>query len=227
MSSMQSCSVSRKWKAAVERVFATKHLKKTWLCFDPKPIKPRAGTNVRYGAYVEFQFYCLDPTDSAHAILEFYNYKNSIEEALGIGPSLERPNMIIPVRHQINDTVLPDVRYLPDSNFDSKLEVSFDWKGMYCHFFRELREVQKRLDERRVVIVPRMTSHSISLLESSISHDVRGERIRRSVWEKEGRHAYGDYPGFDKLEQKRSLAECEGAYSDEGEAVGDEDELEY
>ncbi|SJK99558.1 uncharacterized protein ARMOST_02866 [Armillaria ostoyae] len=211
--------VSRKCKDAVERVFVTKHLNKTWLRFDPKPIKTRNGTNDHHGTDVDFQFYCLDPADSARAIFESYKYKTSIEEVLRIGPSLERPNMIIQIRHQLNDTVLPDFRYLSDSNFDLKLEISFDWKGMYCHFFRELREVQRRLDEHRGVIVPRMT---LSLLESRISRDVRGERIRRNVWEKEGRQVCGDYPGFDKLEQKRSFAEYEDAYSDEGEADGDE-----
>ncbi len=56
--------------------------------------------------------------------------------------------MVIQVRHDVNDTMLPDFRYHFDPDLNVKLEVSFDWKGMYCHFFREQKEVQTRLDER-------------------------------------------------------------------------------
>ncbi len=59
---------------------------------------------------------------------------------------------------------------------------------------------------------------------SRISCDVRGERIRRNVLENEGRQVYGDYPGFEKLERKRGLAESEDAYSDES-GVDEEDEV--
>ncbi len=83
------------------------------------------------------------------------------------GPSLERPNMIIQVRHELNDTVLPDFRYHSDSDLDLKFEVSFDWKRMYCHFFREQKEVQKRLDDKHVCVFPvlflRLTNGIFSL----------------------------------------------------------------
>ncbi|SJK99566.1 uncharacterized protein ARMOST_02874 [Armillaria ostoyae] len=210
--------VSRNCKDAVERVFATKHLKKTWLRVD-------TGAKLR----TEFQFYRLDPTDSTRAIFESYKYKDGIEEALRTGPSLECPNMVIQVRREVNDTVLPDFRYHSDSDLDLKFEVSFDWKGMYCHFFREQKEVQKRLDALRRHGVDRPSwmkfmkfrSMMFGMDVSKISCDVRGERIRWNVLENEGRQVHGDYPGFGKLERKRGLAEWEDAYSDESE-VGEE-----
>ncbi len=104
---------------------------------------------------MEFQFYRLDPTDSTRAIFESYKYKDGIEEVLRTGPSLERPNMVIQIRHEINDTVLPDFRYHSDSDLDLKFEISFDWKRMYCHFFREQKEVQKRLHERVMCLLSR------------------------------------------------------------------------
>ncbi|KAK0474435.1 hypothetical protein IW261DRAFT_1423014 [Armillaria novae-zelandiae] len=92
--------------------------------------------------------------------------------------------------------------YLYDSNFDLKLEVGFSWDGMYCpdRFFRELKEVQKGLDERVKLIIPKTTSRSSSLLESR---------------EKEDREVYGDYPGFERLERIRGLAGLEVAYCNE------------
>ncbi|KAK0432285.1 hypothetical protein EV421DRAFT_1508249 [Armillaria borealis] len=143
--------VSRNCKDAVERVFVTKHLKKTWIRVDTGA---KSRTEDQHDTDVEFQFYRLDPTDSTRAIFESYKYEDGIEEALRTGPSLERPNMVIQIRHELNDTALPDFRYHSDSDLDLKFEVSFDWKGMYCHFFREQKEVQKRLDAERVCVFP-------------------------------------------------------------------------
>ncbi|KAK0222794.1 hypothetical protein EDD85DRAFT_244362 [Armillaria nabsnona] len=216
--------VSRKWKAAVERVFVTKHLKKTWLHVDTGA-KPR--TEDQHDTDVEFQFYRLDPADSTRAIFESYKYKDGIEEALRAGPSLERSNMVIQVGHELNDTVLPDFRYHSDSDLDLKFEVSFDWKRMYCHFFREQKEVQRRLDECHGVMVPwlKFRSMMLGIDANRISRDVRGERIKRNVLENEGGKVYGDYPGFEKLERKRGLAESEDAYSYESEVDEEEDEV--
>ncbi len=100
-----------------------------------------------HDAYIKLQFDHLDSTDSSRAVFESSECQG-LERELGNGLSLEQPNVIIQVRHDVNDTMLPDFRYHLDPDLDVKLEVSFDWKGMYCHFFREQKEVQTRLDER-------------------------------------------------------------------------------
>ncbi|PBL04260.1 hypothetical protein ARMGADRAFT_1096470 [Armillaria gallica] len=77
------------------------------------------------------------------------------------------------------------------------------------------------------VMVPWLKFHSMMLgIDASrIGRDVRGERIRWNVLENEGRQVYGDYPGFEKLERKRGLAESEDVYSDESEVEEEEDEV--
>lgn len=60
------------------------------------------------------------------------------------GPSLERPNIIVQVQQEVNDTMLPDFRYSFDPQ-SSLFEISFNWKGMYSHFFREQRVVKDRI----------------------------------------------------------------------------------
>ncbi|KAK0470240.1 uncharacterized protein EV420DRAFT_1634679 [Desarmillaria tabescens] len=173
----------------------------------------------------------------------------SLEWALRNGSSLEL-NVIIQIRHDANDTMLPDLRYHFDSDEDVEFEVSFDWKGMYSHFFREQREVQRRLNERFQSIRAEAARGSIlsafhsfrrmalGVDDSRISCAVRSERIRRNVLESEGREVSGDdRKGFGRLERKKDLVAVEDPYSDEGgadkdegedededEVVGDEDE---
>ncbi|KAK0222820.1 hypothetical protein EDD85DRAFT_859842, partial [Armillaria nabsnona] len=133
-------AVSRNFKDAVEHVFVTKHLKKAWL---------HVGVD-KHDAYVELQFDHLDSTDSSRAVFDSSECQDRLERGLRNGLSLEHPNLIIQVRHDVNDTMLPDFRYQFDPDLDVEFQVSFDWKGkgMYCHFFREQKEVQRRLDER-------------------------------------------------------------------------------
>ncbi|KAK0470259.1 uncharacterized protein EV420DRAFT_1757822 [Desarmillaria tabescens] len=219
--------VSRNFKDAVERVFVTKHLRKTWL---------RVDTGEHDAGVVELQFYSLDPDDSSRAIFESYECQESLEWALRHASSLEHPNVIIQVRHAANDTMLPDLRYHFDPAEDVEFEVSFDWKGMYSHFFREREEVQRRLDERyrsvsaeaaRGSFLSAFTSFrrmALGVDYSRISRAVRAERTRRNVLESEGREVSGDDRlGFEKLERKKDLVAMEDPYSDEGGAGEDED----
>ncbi|KAK0444023.1 hypothetical protein EV421DRAFT_1801607 [Armillaria borealis] len=212
-------AVSRNFKDAVEHVFVTKHLKKTWL---------HVGVD-KYDAYVKLQFDHLDSTDPSRAVFESSECQDRLKPVLGNGLSLEHPNVIIQVRHGANDTMLPDFRYHFDPDLDVKFEVSFDWKGMYCHFFREQKEVRMRFNERQNFIMTQspfwmfymFRSMFLGVDESRISRDVRRRRISRNVLENEGREVSGDDElGFRKLKNKKDLAVQECPYSDES----DEDE---
>ncbi|PBL04300.1 hypothetical protein ARMGADRAFT_1070772 [Armillaria gallica] len=202
--------VSRNFKDAVECVIVTKHLRKIWL-------------HAEIGeADVELQFYVLDPTDSTN------------------GPSLEFPNVIIQIRHDANDTMLPDFRYEFDPDPDIEFEVSFNWKGMYSHFFREQREAERRLDEYYQGIRAEAEAARVPLFQTSrgfrfltfgvdhvrIGRAVRSERIRRNVLKNEGREVSGDdRSGSEKLEiKKRLVVILEDPYSDESCGEDDEDE---
>ncbi len=101
----------------------------------------------RSDADVELQFYGVDPTDSTRAIFESCVYQDFLEREFRNGPSLEFQNVILQIRHDANDTMLPDFRYEFDPDPNIEFEVSFGWKGMYSHFFREQREAERRLDE--------------------------------------------------------------------------------
>ncbi|SJK99542.1 uncharacterized protein ARMOST_02847 [Armillaria ostoyae] len=227
--------VSRNFKDAVERVFVTKHLKKTWLHVDIG----------RRDTDVELQFYGLDPTDSARAIFESCVYQDYLEWEFSNGPSLEFPHVIIQIRHEANDTMLPDFRYEFNPDPDIEFEVSFDWKAMYSHFFQEQREAQRRLDECYRSIRAEAEAARVPFFQTirgfryvafgvdhiRIGRTVRSERIRRNVLENEGKDVSGDdHPGFEKLESKKRLAILEDPYSDEscveddGDEDGDEDE---
>ncbi|KAK0193378.1 hypothetical protein F5146DRAFT_379785 [Armillaria mellea] len=179
--------VCRNFKDAVKRVFATKDLRRTWLHIDTGELETD----------IELQFYALDPTDSTHAVFESYNYEDYLERTLRNGPCLQFPNVIIQIRHDANDTMLPNFRCHLDPN---KFEVSFDWKGMYSHFFREQKEAQTRFDEcyrsiaerhmstaseaERVVMMELL--HGFRRMASALDHIrivriVRSERIRRNA----------------------------------------------
>ncbi|KAK0470244.1 uncharacterized protein EV420DRAFT_100128 [Desarmillaria tabescens] len=141
--------VSRNFKDAVERVFITKHLKKTWIHIDPG--KCYSSEHGKVFLASEFKFPHLDPADPSRAIFKDEECRRHEDfhaaftrRMFNDGPSLERPRAIVQVRHSANDTMLPGFQ----SNFDPDLgvfEVSFEWKGMYSHFFREQKEVSRRM----------------------------------------------------------------------------------
>ncbi|PBL04305.1 hypothetical protein ARMGADRAFT_1070776 [Armillaria gallica] len=224
MSSMNFCCNMD----AVEHVFVTKHLKKTWL---------HVGVD-KHNAYVELQFDHLDTTDSFRAVFESSECQDCHEPVLGNGLSLEQPNVIIQVRHDVNDTMLPDFRYHFDPDLDVKFQVSFDWKGMYCHFFREQKEVQTRLDERQRFIMTQSPlwvfymsrSMFLGVDESRISSDVRTERIMRNVLENESREkslAVQDCPYSDESdedEDSETDVSQEDTRSEDDEGVDDSEE---
>ncbi len=163
--------VSRSFKDAVEHVFITKHLNKTWiridagrslydplLCFFKKLTFVlgiwHSSEHGKVFLSSEFKFYRLDPADPSRAVFKYDEcHENSQEELarrlsqmLKNGPSLERPRVMIQVRRSANDTMLPEFQctFDPGTNL---FEISFDWKGMYSHFFREQKEVGKRMRE--------------------------------------------------------------------------------
>ncbi len=96
----------------------------------------------------EFKFSHLDPANPSRAIFKYDECHEDFQEelarrlsqTLNNGPSLERPRVMIQVRRSANDTMLPEFQ----STFDpgtNLFELSFDWQGMYSHFFREQKVV--------------------------------------------------------------------------------------
>ncbi|PBK67793.1 hypothetical protein ARMSODRAFT_301379 [Armillaria solidipes] len=144
--------VSRSFKDAVEHVFITKHLNKTWIRTDAGIWHSSEHGKVFLAS--EFKFSRLGPADPSRAIFKYDECHEDFREELARrlrqmlknGPSLERPRVMIQVRRSANDTMLPEFQ----SNFDpgtNLFEISFDWKGMYSHFFREQKEVGRRVRE--------------------------------------------------------------------------------
>ncbi|KAK0214070.1 hypothetical protein IW262DRAFT_295948 [Armillaria fumosa] len=157
------------------------------------------------------------------------------------GPSLERPRVIVQVRRSANDTMLPAFQ----SNFDPEskvFEISFDWKAMYSHFFREDKEVSRRMhdwvesikDELRASADdPENGSGAASFMRfmqmyvrtgDEIRKTIRSERIQRNVLENEGREVSGkDNAGYQRVKEAGRAAGWEEPYSEE-EVSSEEDE---
>ncbi|KAK0444007.1 hypothetical protein EV421DRAFT_1903134 [Armillaria borealis] len=214
--------VSHNFKNAVERVFVAKHLRKTWLHVNIRELQRD----------IELQFYRLDAADPTRAVFESSAYQGLLERALKKGPSLS--NVIIQIRHDANDTTLPEFRYHFNPDPAVKFEVSFDWKGMYCHFFREQKEVERRCDIAMARATQALASvitcgpMPVSIDRKKIARHVRLERIKRCMWEVESQEGRGVFwharSGFGTLERRQHWAMLEGPDSDESDADEDEDE---
>ncbi|PBK67783.1 hypothetical protein ARMSODRAFT_1020298 [Armillaria solidipes] len=141
--------VSRNFYSAVENVFVAKYLKQTWI-----HVYSAGGESSRSRTIhtTEFEFSRLDPADSSRAIYTHHKFDEGFQEdvcrclnvVFGTGPSLEQPSIIVQVQQEVNDTMLPDFRHSFDPQ-SSLFEISFNWKGMYSHFFREQRVVGDRI----------------------------------------------------------------------------------
>ncbi|SJK99556.1 uncharacterized protein ARMOST_02864 [Armillaria ostoyae] len=237
--------VSRNFKEAVERVFVIKHLKKTWIHIDPGEWYSEDHGEVFPAS--EFKFSRLDPTNPSRAIYndeqchEDKEFARRLRRMFKNGPSLERPRVIVQVRRSANDTMLPAFQ----SNFDPEskvFEISFDWKGMYSHFFREDKEVSRRMhdwvesikDEVRAGandpengLGTALFMRAIQMYASTsneIHKTIRSQRIQRNVLENEGREVSGkDDAGYQRVKEAGQAAGWEEPYSDE-EVSGEEDE---
>ncbi|KAK0193394.1 hypothetical protein F5146DRAFT_1030425 [Armillaria mellea] len=217
--------VSHNFKDAVERVFVAKHLKKTWLYVNIRELQRG----------IELQFHRLDAADPTRAVFESSAYQVLLERVLKKGPSLS--NVIIQIRHDANDTMLPDFRYHFDPDPAVNFEVSFDWKGMYCHFFREQKEANRRCDiamvraTRALASVITCDPLPVSIDREKIARHLRLERLKRRMLEvqsPEGRHEFWNvHSGFHALERRQYSAMLEGVDSEdevEDEENEDEDE---
>ncbi|PBL04286.1 hypothetical protein ARMGADRAFT_1004874 [Armillaria gallica] len=239
--------VSRNFKEAVERLFVIKHLKKTWIHIDPGEWYSEDHGKVFLAS--EFKFSRLDPTDPSRAIYndeqcheDFHEeFARRLKRMFENGPSLERPRVIVQVRRSANDTMLPAFH----SNFDPEskvFEISFDWKGMYNHFFREDKEVSRRMHDWVESIKDEVRAGAndpenglgtasfmrVMQMYASISNEIhktiRSQRIQRNVLENEGRDVSGkDDAGYQRVKEAGQTAGCEEPYSDE-EVSGEEDE---
>ncbi|KAK0222827.1 hypothetical protein EDD85DRAFT_859855 [Armillaria nabsnona] len=239
--------VSRSFKDAVEHVFITKHLNKTWIRIDAGIWHSSEHGKVFLASDIKYSH--LDPADPSRAVFKYVECHEDFREELAHrlsqmlknAPSLERPRVMIQVRRSANDTMLPEFQ----STFDpgtNLFEISFDWKGMYSHFFREQKEVGRRMrewvesvkDEVRALgkdggdgglgsfaRVMRMYANN----NDEIRKTIRSERIRRNVLENEGRVVSGqDDAGYQRVKEEEHAIGWEDPYSDEDEY--DEDERE-
>ncbi|KAK0214074.1 hypothetical protein IW262DRAFT_1466628 [Armillaria fumosa] len=243
--------VSRSFKEAAEQVFITKHLNKTWIRIDAGIRHSSEHGKVFLSS--EFKFSHLDPADPSRAIFKYGECHEDFREELARklrlilknGPSFERPARVtIHIRRSVNDTMLPDFQ----SNFDPGInlfEISFNWKGMYSHFFREEKEVRRRMsewvesvrDEVRALgqgggqgpgvgfgsFVPVMRMFANN--NDDVRKTIRSERIRRNVLENEGRVVSGqDDAGYQRAKEGERAVGSEDPYSDEEEDEEDERE---
>ncbi|KAK0470269.1 uncharacterized protein EV420DRAFT_1499461 [Desarmillaria tabescens] len=240
--------VSRSFKDAVERVFVARHLKKTWLHIDAGNWYSPEHGKVFFAP--EFKFSRLDPANLSRAIYRYDECHEDFRDELARrlrqmfrnGPSLERPRVIIQVRRSANDTMLPEFQstFDPESNV---FEISFDWKGMYSHFFREQKEVNRRIhdwveglkDEVKAVRNSPVVGdigfggYFMRIMDIYASNDnktcktIRSERIRRNVLENEGRVVSGqDDVGYQRVKEEERAIGWEDPYSDEEESEENE-----
>ncbi|KAK0193393.1 hypothetical protein F5146DRAFT_1030424 [Armillaria mellea] len=130
------------------------------------------------------------------------------------GPSFERPRVIVQVRRSANDTMLPAFQ----SNFDPEskvFEVSFDWKGMYSHFFREKNEVGRRMhdwvesikDEVRAGASDPENRMYGSISNENLQDYPLAEDSNRTSLENEGREVSGkDDAGYQRVKEAGHVA---------------------
>ncbi|PBL04299.1 hypothetical protein ARMGADRAFT_1057108 [Armillaria gallica] len=199
--------VSRNFHSAVENIFVAKYLRQTWIHVYSSGGEPARSRTTHT---TEFEFSRLDPADSSRAIYTHHKFDKGFQEdvcrclnvVFEAGPSLERPKIIVQVQQEVNDTMLPDFRY----SFDPQsclFEISFNWKGMYNHFFREQRNCFVQDQWRDDISFSTMCD----VLKSSDGHVrmcTREERICRNVLAHEGRKASGeDYEGYKRVADKQ------------------------
>jgi len=152
-----SCrEVSRHCKDAVERIFISKHLKKTFLS-----VPGGMQFHETYGKVhlqTEFVFSGLDSNDRTRAIfhVDRSNSNKDPEFAAAVdslvlqhlqsvfkhGNSVAHPKITIQIRHSINDTYMPDL----EPKWD-QFEMKINWMGMYSAWFREAKEKNRLKDE--------------------------------------------------------------------------------
>ncbi|KAK0470258.1 uncharacterized protein EV420DRAFT_101953 [Desarmillaria tabescens] len=181
--------VSHSFHSAVEHVFAVKYLSQSFIHVHSTRGE-QTGTS-----HKKFEFSHIDPTDSSRAIYkhpklderyleDICHCLNTVLEASV--SQLEWPKILIEVQHHFNDTMLPDLRYSFDPQ-SSLFEISFNWKGMFSHFFREEREVARKINIAAEQGDKLKSSEMWVLFWSnkiSVRRAIREERIQRFMTER-------------------------------------------
>ncbi|KAK0470242.1 uncharacterized protein EV420DRAFT_100333 [Desarmillaria tabescens] len=186
--------VSHSFHSAVEHVFAVKYLNQTFI-HAHYTRGEQTGTS-----YTKFEFSHIDPTDSSRVIYKHsklderyredtcYCLNTVLEASIS---QLEWPKILIEVQHHLNDTMLPDLRYSFDPQ-SSLFEISFNWKGMFSHFFREEREVARKINIVNSLVQAeqgdKLKSSEMWVLfwsnKMTVRRAIREERIKRFMTER-------------------------------------------
>jgi len=196
----------------------------------------------------EFSFIHLDPMDRTRALFRekecHVDVKPLLSHALAAkfrkGNLTHRPRIIIQIRHDVNDTLIPDI--VP--NWEA-WELECNWMGMVSEWYTEEKEHRRRVREvlksnametkmramRAQVEAGEMSTEDsvFDTLETLCgNYDdtrqvIRAERIARNVhreWEEQGYVPKGnwedpDEAGYKKLKDVRYMLGWEETYSDE------------
>ncbi|KAK7026502.1 hypothetical protein VNI00_015582 [Paramarasmius palmivorus] len=205
------------FKDAVERVFISRHINKTYLrLLHAEPSEE-------------------DTTDEARRT----KLVTKVKKVFDYGNPPHRPEIVVQIRHYVNDTWVPSM----EVDWD-KLEVKIDWIGLYTEFFRETKEKNRRMGEFMESVKPTLIEMRTKAENGEIDAmepfkwslnaygealdknnlEVRAERIARNVLKQDPRVTSWTDPnkaGAKRLKDIACMASCEDPYSDEGE---DEDE---
>ncbi|KAG6864416.1 hypothetical protein C0991_009646 [Blastosporella zonata] len=200
-------AVSRDFRRVVERIFQDRHMRRIMLIIDTGFETNPNGSRCHFVA--EFNFAHFDPLDPNRVVFRDTECTSVESQALFLrvkmehGNPLRCPNVFVKIRRFANDTAVPGLQFVFD-----ELEASFEWKGLLQAFFKEEREVARRVQEWEDSSGPQTFIEETKgqlqrgeitqgLSDSELEHkalsvrlhyqkEVRRERISRDVLEKEG-----------------------------------------
>ncbi|KAI9702781.1 MAG: hypothetical protein M1836_007995 [Candelina mexicana] len=205
-------SVSRFFKDEIEYIFRKKHLSKTWISFQSDNYEPGPDGNTTSiydpTPQCDWIFSHVSPDDKNIAIFvgaEEYLEEHkeavprilpSIIEERDLPDRLYSPQHTVQIRREINDPELPGL-----SIDYEKLELSLNWRELYCNFFAEEKLITTILDQihetdRHVLHRKASAKDMKKLMLAAIYkvHDVweasrleaRRLRVRRQLREQQG-----------------------------------------
>ncbi|KAK7049833.1 hypothetical protein VNI00_005263 [Paramarasmius palmivorus] len=241
--------VSRDFKDAVERVFITKHLKKTFLKIDGGwDYSSKFG---KLSLSTTFVFSRLDPNDRSRAVFVDEDchedikpiMKKRLTSLFEYGNPVHRPKIAIQIRHSVNDTFIPDLEF----NWD-QLEIKLNWMGMYSEWFREEKEHTKNLEDfventkaQAIEMREKVNRGEMNLLQSlewgfklftdnmqNSKKNLRAERIKRNVRKDDGVDNWDDpdNAGYNRLKDLAFAVGMEEFSDEEDEQQQNTDEYE-
>jgi len=229
----RSCrAVSHDFEDAVERVFITRHLSKTFLSVNGGVAHDKKQDDRTRAIYRDKQI-----TDHAKPFV-VEHLKSVFKHDIPVG----KPKITIQIRHHANDTLVPDL--VP--NWDD-LEMTVNWRGMYSEWYREEEEHSRRLEayveasklemvgmrekfERGEINegqLLRWTFKTMGNAHQALWKEVRTERIARNVCSQPGTRANtgavdSDMKGCEHLQAMRSNIQFQ-KFSDDEEDGEEED----